>query len=92
MNPVAFVAVGDLHPGLLELVAARIRLLLALPGRVLPGSVDPAFAYDSRRGQYNSTRILERVLELEAELGSDEKIVGLAGVDLMIPILTFVFG
>jgi len=48
------------------------------------------FAYDPVRGQYHSTAILQRIQSLA---GDPEKwFLGVTGVDLYIPILTFVFG
>lgn len=54
---------------------------------VLPGL---EFAFDARRGQYASVRVLEmlgRVCPPDAR-----KLIGFTGHDLFIPVLTFVFG
>jgi archaemetzincin len=50
--------------------------------------------YDSQRAQYNSTHIIGHLLERYrfAEAGSTVKVLGVAGQDLFIPILTYVFG
>ena len=61
----------------------------------LPVSVQPVrqpldFAFDSRRGQYHSTRIIEKILESAPADGG--KRLALVDRDLFIPILTFVFG
>ncbi len=53
-----------------------------------PFSLDRAF--DASRGQYNSTALLAQLLRLFGQ--SDEKKIALVGVDLFIPVLTFVFG
>lgn len=47
-------------------------------------------AYDSHRGQYNSTILLSQLLALEIFPG--DKTLTLVEVDLFIPVLTFVFG
>jgi archaemetzincin len=52
--------------------------------------VDPLSAYDSKRAQYHSTKLLARLLDNEAENGN--RILGVTEADLFIPILTFVFG
>jgi archaemetzincin len=62
---------------------------------LLPVSVHPVrqpldFALDPRRGQYHSTRIIEKVLEMDPPDGG--KRLALVDRDLFIPILTFVFG
>jgi archaemetzincin len=51
---------------------------------------DPEASFDSSRGQYNSTGLLESLLDEPSAAGS--RILGVASVDLFIPILTFVFG
>ena len=50
----------------------------------------PRSAYDPERDQFNSTKILKEILNHYSE--EDEKIIGITGVDLFIPIFTFVFG
>jgi archaemetzincin len=51
---------------------------------------DPESCYDASRGQYSSTRMLEALLD-GAGSGAD-RILGLTGVDLFLPALTWVFG
>ena len=55
-------------------------------------SIDPF--YDAQRVQYNSTSIIGHLLERYqlAPAASSTKILGIAGQDLFIPILTYVFG
>jgi archaemetzincin len=51
---------------------------------------DPERAFDASRGQYNSRFLLGQLLR---EQGPDSgRILGVTGVDLFIPVLTFVFG
>ena len=47
-------------------------------------------AFDASRAQYNSTALLAQLVN--AFGGSDEKRIAVVGVDLFIPVLTFVFG
>lgn len=90
MNVIALKAVGDVSFPLLKRLAVPIAGELRAGTVVLPGRLDPGFAHDPGRGQYISTLILER---LSAEISEAEsRILGVAGVDLCIPILTFVFG
>ena len=74
----------------IERVALEIEDLLHRP--VVVGdalrSVDEA--YDPSRDQYNSRRLLQQLLKLRPR-GVD-RILGITGVDLFIPVLTFVFG
>ena len=53
-------------------------------------SFDPEMALDKSRGQYNSTSLLRMLLEESSD--SADYILGIAGVDLFIPVLTYVFG
>lgn len=57
---------------------------------VTPHTLDYSGAYDESRRQYNSSIMLARLLE---ESGINEsKIIAVVGVDLYVPVLTFVFG
>ena len=51
--------------------------------------VDAVFAYNPQRGQYWSTAILER---LAGTADGTHRLLGVAPVDLFVPVLTFVFG
>lgn len=51
---------------------------------------DPEAAFDTSRGQYNSTSLLGQLLD--EPTADEERILGVASVDLFIPILTYVFG
>jgi archaemetzincin len=52
--------------------------------------LDPAFAFDTYRNQFNSTAIITVLLErFPAHSG---KIIGITSVDLFVPVLTYVFG
>jgi archaemetzincin len=76
--------------GLLDDVGSRIAKAFATKVAVRPPRFDPELAFDSSRGQYHSTAILESLL---ADHGnSTDRILGIAGIDLFIPILTYVFG
>ncbi|RPI04882.1 MAG: hypothetical protein EHM64_08470 [Ignavibacteriae bacterium] len=52
--------------------------------------LDPAFAFDSYRNQFNSTSLITALLDrYPAQSG---KIIGITAVDLFVPVLTYVFG
>ncbi len=53
-------------------------------------SFDPEIAFDSSRGQYNSRVLLAELLRETSP--EPTRILGIAGVDLFIPVLTYVFG
>jgi archaemetzincin len=58
--------------------------------RIQPAQFNADLALDEDRAQYNSSRLLALLLDSPATTG--DRILGIAGVDLFIPILTFVFG
>ena len=74
----------------IERVALEIEALLHRPVRLgeTVRSVDAA--YDPSRDQYNSRRLLQHLLTLRP--AGVERLLGLTGLDLFIPVLTFVFG
>lgn len=89
MPNLQLVAVGRVDPAILDYLA------LVLPesagGRctVSRQAIDPREAFDPARQQFHSTRILARLAGLA---GNGERVIGVADVDLFVPILTFVFG
>jgi archaemetzincin len=62
----------------------------ALPVEVHPPWFDPEHAYDPARGQYDSTRLLAALRT--SPRPSAARVVGVAAVDLFVPVLTYVFG
>lgn len=68
----------------------RFRASVAVHEKPVP--IDPF--YDAQRAQYNSTSIIGHLLERYrfADAASPTKVLGIAGQDLFIPILTYVFG
>jgi archaemetzincin len=74
---------------LLGPLAERLERILPLAVEHHPPGFDPELAYEPSRGQYNSRTLL--ALLLDDGNGAD-RVLGVAGVDLFIPVLTFVFG
>jgi archaemetzincin len=52
--------------------------------------LDPSFAFDTYRNQFNSTSIIAALLERSERFTG--KIIGITTVDLFVPVLTYVFG
>ena len=63
-----------------------------IPCCIEESHLDPGFAYDPARDQYYSTAILQKLSRIAAQLKSSFRILGVASVDLYVPILTFVYG
>jgi archaemetzincin len=90
-SPGLLVPIGAVDPEILEFLALILPETLGTPwevaGRALPA--DPAF--EPLRNQWNAAAILER-LDCWEEGRQAPRILGVADVDLFIPILTFVLG
>jgi archaemetzincin len=79
-----------LEPRVLAQLADRLSRIFATTVVLRSPRFNPELSFDSSRGQYNSTNLLEQLL---AEPTADQgRILGVASVDLFIPILTYVFG
>ena len=83
--------IGENEPadGMVATVRAHLSRELRLPVSVGFESERPAEAWDVRRRQYDSGRILKWLASRHPPW---QKVLGLTDVDLFIPILTFVFG
>jgi archaemetzincin len=83
-------AVGPgVDPDGLQLLSTQLSRRFSLRSRVMAETLESSFAYDAVRNQYYSTQILNRLSALEED---GDRILGVAAVDLFVPILTFVFG
>jgi archaemetzincin len=80
---------GPIADQLLPL-AARLERIFDLRVEMHPPAFDPELAFDASRGQYNSSSILSRLLQQAPVTAT--RILGVIGVDLFVPVLTYVFG
>ena len=78
------------HPRVLARLAERLQRTFAATVVQHPLRFDAETAFDGSRGQYHATYLLE--LLLGEPRGAGARVLGVAGVDLFIPILTYVFG
>ena len=76
--------------GLLESVRGHMDRVFGMTTRVWHGRERPPHAFDSKRNQHSSTRILEWLLH--AGPGAPHRVLAVTDMDLFIPVLTFVFG
>jgi archaemetzincin len=77
--------------GLLDRLAARLEAAFGLETEVRHPWFDPERAFDPSRGQYNSTLLLAQ-LQPGPPGAAPARVLGLTGVDLFIPVLSWVFG
>jgi len=79
--------IGNDH---LELIARRVQETFATTTDISDRPFNLSRAYDSSRGQYNSTVLLAELLNSSPP--AENKLIAVVDVDLYIPVLTFVFG
>ncbi len=76
--------------GLLTAVRRATEEVFEVGTHILHGHDRPSDAYDPRRQQHSSTRILRWLLDRRP--AHPGKVIGITDLDLFIPILTFVYG
>ncbi len=82
--------VGKVDVSLLRDLRSAIPQCLPVACEILPAALDPAPAYHAERQQHHSSEILQRMQALVRP--QDWRLLGVADVDLYIPILKYVFG
>ena len=90
MNLVHLLAVGAIDVRLLEELRAAIPRSLHVRCEIHPCILDPTVSYHAERQQFHSSEILQRMQGLVRP--HDWRLLGVADVDLYIPILKYVFG
>jgi archaemetzincin len=71
-------------------LAAGLARMFRISCHVREEPLDPGFAFEPARNQYYSTAILQRLIPLVRD--DDVRLLGVTGLDLFVPVLTFVFG
>ncbi|MFY9682371.1 MAG: archaemetzincin family Zn-dependent metalloprotease [Candidatus Sulfotelmatobacter sp.] len=90
MKLLQLLPIGNVDDAHLQDLRPAIEEILCVQCRILPVHLDPEFAFHGERQQYHSSEILQR---MHSVLTADSwRVLGVAAVDLYIPILTFVFG
>ena len=90
MSHISVVPIHLSHPPLLNTLREKIHTIFHLETRTYTPVIDPAFALDHSRKQYNSSLLLGKLVETHPK--DALRILGVTDLDLFIPILTFVFG
>lgn len=90
MPEIRLVAIGRIDPAIISWLATALTDSLKLPCLIEDPEMDPGEAYDPGRQQYHSTQLIAKLLQTVSS--KEGKILGVADVDLFIPIFTFVFG
>jgi archaemetzincin len=90
MKLLQLLPIGNVDDRLLKDLRPAVEEVLCAPCSILPVRLDPEFAFHGERQQYHSSEILQRMQVFLT--GDSWRVLGVAAVDLYIPILTFVFG
>src|SRR5579872_7144188 len=90
MNPLRLLAIGEVQDELLPFLRSALRQYLRVPCEIIPATLDPSATFHAERRQYHSSQILAGMQNFAK--GESWRVLGVADVDLYIPILTFVFG
>ena len=78
------------RPAVLPALSEQLQRTFAATVVVRPPRFDAETTFDSSRGQYHATALIDRLLHEHRVPGA--RVLGVAGVDLFIPILTYAFG
>ncbi len=90
MKPLRLLAIGTVSDGLLPFLRDALQRSLQVRCEILPAGLDPAATFHAERRQYHSSQLLTA---MQRFAGAESwRVLGIADVDLYIPILTFVFG
>jgi len=81
---------GLAEPAVLEEIKNGVSLAFSCSVQALEVFANPSYAYDERRQQYFSSKILDQLTKQIPDDGL--KILGITNADLATPVLTFVFG
>ena len=90
MMKLQLLPVGVVDARLLEWLSQALHEKFRMPAEILSPPLDPSFALHAERQQYHSSEILAC---MQRYINSHTwRLLGITGLDLYIPILTFVFG
>jgi archaemetzincin len=81
---------GEIDQEILAAIKTELTIVFQIPTKVLAMVSNPAYAFEPKRCQYYSTKILKQLINQLPADGS--RILGITEVDLCTPVLTFVFG
>ncbi len=90
MKSIYILPLGEIDQEILAAIKTELTIIFQVPTKILATVTNPAYAYEPKRCQYYSTKILKEISEQLP--GDGIKILGITEVDLCTPVLTFVFG
>ena len=90
MERLVLVAVGDVELDWLECIHDALPGILGRRCRIDPHAFDPGHAANHPRHQYDAGLLVEQLAERAEDV--EERVLGVAAVDLYLSVFTFVFG
>jgi archaemetzincin len=90
MKLVHLLPVGDVNAAVLEGLRKAIPRHFQVACEILPAVLDPSLAYHAERQQHHSSEVLQHMQKFVQP--ASWRVLGVASVDLYIPILKYVFG
>jgi archaemetzincin len=90
MKTLDLLPIGNFDERLLMYVAPALADVFRVPCQLINARLDPQFAFHPERQQFHSSEIIQ-AMQNHPPNGA-WRVLGVTGVDLYIPILTFVFG
>ena len=90
MKPLRLLPIGAVNDGVLPFLRSALERHLQVPCEIISAALDPSATFHAERGQYHSSQLLAAMQKFVN--GESWRVLGVAHVDLYIPILTFVFG
>lgn len=89
MQFLSIIPFGLIQKEVLNFLQLELANVVGFQARIFNAQPIPQYAFNSKRNQYHSTRILESLKQIKAR---GELILGIVDVDLYVPELNFVFG
>lgn len=90
MKPLRLLPIGEVNDGVLPFLRSALQQYLHVPCEIIAAVLDPSTAFHAGREQFHSSQLLASMQEFANR--DSWRVLGVADVDLYIPILTFVFG
>jgi len=90
--PIHVVPLDGVAPPWLDALVQGLAAAFPNPVRLLPAPIDLSPCFVPGREQHHATLVLAALLRHRPARPAGARILGLVGVDLFVPVLTFVFG
>ncbi|MEO0093941.1 MAG: archaemetzincin family Zn-dependent metalloprotease [candidate division WOR-3 bacterium] len=90
MKSIYILPLGEIAPEILTAIKTELTNVFQVPTKILMPVANPSYAFEPKRCQYYSSKILKAISQYLPHDGL--RVLGITEVDLCTPVLTFVFG